>query len=412
MQIGTTLLGLTAELRVQGRVDTFWADHLRDAIGYVLDQGARNVRLHLGGVDYLSSAGIRALITGVKIVQAKGGRLEIVQPSSSAMAILDMAGLGDLVGTAVDDASLVPGDIEERPTENGIFHIHDLGPAASLQCAFVGNPAGIRSGLIRGNDTRNLVFPDSTFGLGLGAFGSVYDECRGRHGEFIAVSGAAAYQPTDGTDVPEYMVSEGDWVPELNVLYGLWCQGAFSRLLRFDAKPDPGRVPLSEIAETALGAAGASAAGFVMLAESAGLLGVGLKRSIGDLKNLEAPLSFRDVRKSLSGEPQRMSHRVLSLVTGVVTTSPPAELEGLFQPVHGSSQLFAHVNAAVFPRHSIEDGVVDLRKTVQALFQSESLGDILHLMADESQSGPEGESHFLRGACWVGAIDSIMSGEG
>lgn len=412
MEINTTLLGLTAELRIQGRVDTFWADHLQGAVDYVVDQGARNLRLHMGGVDYLSSAGIRVLIVAAKKIQAAKGRLEIVQPSASAMSILDMAGLTDLVSSTVTEEAAMTEEVREIPTAHAIFHEHSLGAAAPLQCSMVGSTAGVRSGLFRGNDTRNLMYPDSTFGLGLGAFGNNYEDCRGRHGEYIALAGAAAYQPTDGTDVPEYMVSEGDWVPELNVLYGLWAQGRFSRYLEFDATPAPGVVPFSEILQTALSSAQSDTIGFVMLAESNGLLGVGLKRSISGLRNLETPLSFRDVRKALSGDPTRHSQRVLSVVVGVASLNPPDELSALFHPVVHGSHITAHANAGIFPRHSIDEGVMDLRRKVQALFQSESLSDLIHLMADESNLGLEGETHFIRGACWAGAIDSIGMEQG
>ena len=48
---------------------------------------------------------------------------------------------------------------------------------------------------------------DSRFALGIGAFGASDADCRDRFGEFIAVAGAAAYLPGDGTDVPDYLVA-------------------------------------------------------------------------------------------------------------------------------------------------------------------------------------------------------------
>lgn len=410
MEIMTTHLGVTAELRIQGRVDSFWAEHLRDAIHYVIEQGARNIRLHLAEVDYLSSAGIRVLLEMYKQLDATQGRMEIVQPSASARAILEMAGLQELIRGVSAEAKPAALEVRELSTESALFNVHDLGSRAALQCALVGNPAGLRSGLFRGNDTRNVLFPDSTFGLGLGAFGRGYDDCRGRHGEFMALAGAAAYQPTDGTEVPEHMVSEGDWVPELNVLYALWGQGRFARFLRFDAKPDPGVVPFVEIVQTALSAAETDTAGVALVAESSGLMGVGLKRSVAGLKSLEAPLSFREVRKALSGEPKRWEKRVLAVVVGVASVNAPAELEPLFQPIAPGSHVTGHFNAAVFPKRALDDGVLDLRKTIQALFQSESLGEMLHLLPDDSRTGADGQSHFLRGACWVGPIDEISFG--
>jgi anti-anti-sigma factor len=413
MDITRTHLGHTAELRVQGRIDTFWSNHLKEAIDYTLNEGAKTVRLHLADVDYLSSAGIRVLLQAYKEIEAAGGRLEIVQPSKSARAILEMSGLNELIRGITEESAPAPAEEEwkEVPTQHGFFWIHELAHNSGLQCALVGNPASLRSGLFRGDDARNVLFPDSTFGLGLGAFGRNYADCRGRHGEFLALAGAAAYQPTDGTDVVDFLVSEGDWVAELNVLYALWGQGRFSQLLRFDAKPEPGHVPLTEIAQMALSSVESDTAGIVMLAESQGLLGLSLKRSLGALKSLESPLSFREIRKTLAGDPQRLSKRVLSAVVGVVSLNPPGELAPLFQPIAPGSPITGHFNAAIFPKRSLDDGVPNLQQTVQQLFLNETVTELQHLLPDEG-AGEGGQSHFLRGACWAGPVNEISFGGG
>lgn len=411
MEITTTHLGLTAELRIQGRIDTFWAQHLQDAVDYTIRQGARNIRLHLAGVDYLSSAGIRSLLASYKQLQSISGRMEIVQPSKSARAILEMAGLNEMIHGISEDSSASAEPVREVPTASAFFEVHDLGKAGTMQCALIGNPASLRSGSFRGNDARDVMFPDATFGVGLGAFGRGYEECRGRHGEFIAVAGAAAYQPTDGTDLPEYMVSDGDWVPELNVLYALWGQGRFSRQLLFDARADAGSVPWSEILETVLSTCGATCVGMAMVAESSGLMGVGLKRSLAGLRDLQAPLGIQEIRKSLSGEPVCLDRRITTVVTGVATLSPPAELGDLFQPVAPGSAIYGHFSAAVFGRHAVEEGLIDLRPTVQALFQSETITEMLHLLPMDIADPIAGQSHFHRGACWVGEISEISIGE-
>ena len=73
-----------------------------------------------------------------------------------------------------------------------------------------------------------VTYPSATFGFGLGAFGHGFEDAQTRFGEFLAVGGSAAYLPTDGTNVPDFMVSSGKLVPEMNVLYGLRCEGGFT----------------------------------------------------------------------------------------------------------------------------------------------------------------------------------------
>ena len=100
-----------------------------------------------------------------------------------------------------------------------------------------------------------------------------------RFGEFLAVGGSAAYLPTDGTNVPDFMVSSGELVPEMNVLYGLRCEGGFTHLLRFEASSVDSPISFAEWCALRSKISGAPAIGMVMVVESAGLVGAALRRS-------------------------------------------------------------------------------------------------------------------------------------
>ena len=120
-----------------------------------------------------------------------------------------------------------------------------------------GLPADRRSGLaqglpLRSGGLREVAFPPSTFGFGLGAFGHGFEDAQTRFGEFLAVGGSAAYLPTDGTNVPDFMVSSGQLVPEMNVLYGLRCEGGFTHLMRFETSTAENPISLAELVRTAL----------------------------------------------------------------------------------------------------------------------------------------------------------------
>ena len=77
------------------------------------------------------------------------------------------------------------------------------------------------------------------------------------------------------------MVSSGKLVPEMNVLYGLRCEGGFTHLMRFETSSAEGPISLAELVRTALEISGAPAIGMVMVVESAGLVGAALRRSPG-----------------------------------------------------------------------------------------------------------------------------------
>src|SRR5262249_9891187 len=150
---------------------------------------------------------------------------------------------------------------------------------ARLTCRVVGEPTLLSSCTFAAADCHVIRFAPSTFGLGLGALGANFADCRGRFGEFLAVAGAAAYLPTDRAGVPDYLVSAGALVPELSVLYALVCEGGFSALVRFEASAERGRISLSNLVGEGLEIVDADVLGMVVVAESAGLVGAALRRS-------------------------------------------------------------------------------------------------------------------------------------
>ena len=83
--------------------------------------------------------------------------------------------------------------------------------------------------------------------MGIGAFGAGDADGLHRFGEFLAVSGAAACLPADGTEVPDYLVASGAEAPSVRVSRGLVCDGGFARHLRFEATDRGGVVPLADV---------------------------------------------------------------------------------------------------------------------------------------------------------------------
>ena len=60
-------------LKVSGRLDGYWANHLAEAIHDVLREGVHNLRLNLSQTFYVSSGGIRILVEAYKEFVASGG---------------------------------------------------------------------------------------------------------------------------------------------------------------------------------------------------------------------------------------------------------------------------------------------------------------------------------------------------
>jgi anti-anti-sigma factor len=83
-------------IRVTGRVDASSYVQLENTIKEYIDTGRTHLVLEMDGTDFLSSAGVRVLISAQKALKPRGGRLVIAQPSDRVKDVLDLAGLESL----------------------------------------------------------------------------------------------------------------------------------------------------------------------------------------------------------------------------------------------------------------------------------------------------------------------------
>jgi anti-anti-sigma factor len=91
MQITTSRDGARTTLSVNGRVDANTARALQDEIMKAV-QSSSNVVLDFSGVDYINSAGLRALLMGHKAAAAKFSSMELINVRDNVSAILDAVG--------------------------------------------------------------------------------------------------------------------------------------------------------------------------------------------------------------------------------------------------------------------------------------------------------------------------------
>ena len=270
------------ELFFEGRLDGYWAQHLATTCRRNHAEGAHSVRLNLAGTSYISSAGIGSLVQIYKQFTAVDGSFAIVEPSRQVKQVLEMVGLAEMLQSGKAPAQpLAPArdDRAEGDRRRDLRNPADRSPRRNCDAGSSGSRNGSPAAGFSEDHCHRLSVTEKHLALGLGAFGDSFANCRDRFGEFLAVGGAAAAQPTDGSNFPDYMLASGTFVPHLSTLYGLCCEGDFAGFMRFESATGKDPVPLSLIVETCLGVSGASAAAIVIVAESAGLMGAALKSS-------------------------------------------------------------------------------------------------------------------------------------
>lgn len=83
-------------LKIEGRVDTLTSPHLQDEIlGAFKKTG--NLVLDFEEVDYVSSAGLRALLIGEKTAKGKHGMMKLVHVAAPVRSVFDITGFSKIL---------------------------------------------------------------------------------------------------------------------------------------------------------------------------------------------------------------------------------------------------------------------------------------------------------------------------
>jgi anti-anti-sigma factor len=410
MEITRQRLDNTFELKAKGRLDAYWAGHLGNEVAEVLREGARSIRLNMKEVEYVSSAGIRVLFQSYKQLQGIRGTFVVSEPSEAVRSVLELAGVAELLfdKAATGDVQVgAPAPAETFVRGNARFEILESRPS-TISARVIGSPELLVGCQFRKEHCQELPFGQQTLGIGLGAFGKDFADCQSRFGEFLAAAGVAAYLPTDGSNVADYILSTGDFVPRLQVLYGLACDGDFAKIVYFESTDNAVPSTLREIVEASRDMAGSDAIAVAMIAESAGLMGAALRRSPALEAAPEPAFEHPQIRQWLSFTAERAYARSVAFVVGVATSNQRSHLNPIVRPLAKDCDLAGHFHAASFSYHPLKKGETNLKEAARGLFEFENLEGVLHLLNDERESGA-GQSEFFRGACWIGSIAKIIA---
>jgi anti-anti-sigma factor len=418
-------VGSSALVRLTGRLDGERSRHLADTLDELLRDGLRSVVLDMSQVSYVSTAGTHVLGQRYRDFSTLRGELRVSAPSPEVLTALTTAGLLDHLlllpgddrvaggpgrpsaaftrasGEFTGDSWQVPSDAPHA----GHYEVSRRNTGGALECRMYGRPDAFAQGYVAA-ECRPVAFPVHAFGLGIGAIGRDFDECRGRFGELLGVAGAVAYLPTDGALVPDYQLGGPDEPPLALVGTGLVCDGNFSNLIRFRAQPGAGAVPLSEVAAMALSTSESPVAGLVIAAEATELVLASLRRSPASLGE---PLEFDAgaVREWLAFTAERTQSPRTALIAGVVAREAPPALGEFLRPLGGPEGLLGHFHAMGFAYRPVPQRTVSLRALVDKLLETQPLRAVGHVVADDRGADSAGQTTLLRGLCWTAPITAV-----
>jgi anti-anti-sigma factor len=403
MEISREKSGETLRIRLAGRLDANWCDHVGNALAEAIRSGEHDIHLDMREVHYLSSLGIRVLLGTYKQLRAIQGRFGVVDPSDTVRKVLELSGLSQLI-TAADAAPAAQSPDGRRTFDSGqiaceVFNLADAPPMAGRP---VGDPDAVAGRAAARAAPGKTIFGKNVVALGIGALGQDYAECSPRFGEFLAVSGIATYQPSDGSSRPDFLVSDASLQPEGFLMTGCVAEGAFSQLVRFEAAKASRGAPLSELAATALELAGGRVAVIVAITETSSLVGAALRQSPALPGAPANRFDFPHIRDWISFTGGRACRDTTSLIVGFAGTGG-SPLDPLLRPL--GNGVSGHFHAASFPYRPLQKGRIELDATASALFDAHNVQTVLHLLTDNREGCGSGESEFHRGALWVAPLE-------
>jgi anti-anti-sigma factor len=382
-----------------GRLDAGGAGHLDDYLNSIVREGSHRLILNMETVQYISSAGIRILVSHYKKMKKIGGLFVLEKLSAPVSEILSMVGMVKMLTEGLQEVAPKEGSESKFQEFLGYRFGNELLSHEPMTVIFTGNPDLVLSSGFTAASSRKVKFMSNQYGLGIGAIGDGFEDCSSRYGEFLALGEAVVYKPSDGSKIPDYALKSGKFEPEINALYSIQAEGVFSNRIMFEPIELCPPVTIEDLASCLSSVTGQKQFVFLVIAESAGLVGTSLNAPPVQGKLL---FEFPDVRENVNFTTEPVYIKMLTVSLGFYSQEPEEKMKSFLRPVKPGSSAYIHTHTAVFPFQALPKNETSAVKLVLHLFQSSIVQDVLHLIHDSREIVGLGSSAFKQGVAWLG----------
>jgi anti-anti-sigma factor len=395
--------GKEQQIFLEGRLDANWAGHLDDYLNGLVREGSYHIILNMAGVQYLSSAGIRILVSQYKKFKKIGGIFVLEEMSTAVSDVLKMVGMiGILTEGAKEPAPVAKTEVQFLELHKYRFDQETLA-GNGMTIRSTGNPELTHTSAFTAGDNQKIKFTTGSFALGIGAIGEDFEDCKNRYGEFLALGEALVYKPSDGSKVPDYTVKAGKMEPEINALYALQAEGDFSSRITFEPLEVGTSIRLEDLTAGFEEVSGLQSFVFLMIAESGGLVGVSLSTPPVGGKPL---FEFPAIRENVNFTTEPAYSRMLTVSLGFFMREPSDQMKPFLRPVKPGSGAYIHMHTAVFPFQALPKKETSSSRLILNLFESSIVEDVLHLIHDSREVVGLGDSQFKQGVAWIGKFSN------
>jgi len=381
MRIDVQQQGRSARVTVDGRLDAAWTDTFAARMDELVRAGADTIVVDAARLGFLSSLGIRCLITLSQRLRAVGGSFRLADPSEPVRQVIDLARLGPILLVTASNAVAVTATATAFSGDGftGERRVLDERAASRLESIEPSSaPTAWRGGA-------------STIFVGHAALASAAADARGRFGECLAIAGALAVQPPDSPE-PDFM-DQGNGAMPAWIHAGLDVSGAMRHFAHVESTQELG-VPVASILRACLAAESGPVA-VAIAGLGSGLCGATARTSPD---GWTAPLDASDadgVRRRLrfTGEPSWAGESVL--IAGVAA----AHGSGLAGLVPFADGIDAHLHGISCAFRALPRAATPLATIARQLVLEQPIRGIVHLIDDPRPDGA-GQSRVRRACVW------------
>ena len=246
-------------LTVSGRLDAFTSRTLEERLTPVWqDATIHHLILNLPELEYLSSAGIRVLVTALRQMRHRGGDLCLVGLQGYAQKVIAMSGFGEalphhptlavaLAAAGITETLEVHWD--QATPFGGKVGSYQVVPwrADACEVRVLGDINDVLCCRVTPELMRSKRFSATEYSLGLGALGEKPEDYIPILGEMITIGGTMVWLPTDGHDTADYLIPQNDTGEvTIQTAFNVSLAGHFNDLVMFTS-PLPEGAALGDI---------------------------------------------------------------------------------------------------------------------------------------------------------------------
>ena len=388
----TKTIGNTIALKVIGRIDGATSSEFDSQISALCSEKHRRIIIDFTEVTYLSSAGLRVFISNQKKLKAIDGELMLYNMNETVEEVFKLSGLNSIFKTIQDltefgaesDANHSAQQISEENFADIAYHCIKINNPDSQKSKLklFGDVSKLATAEYAKSDVLNIPASELKFSCGLAAIGDEYQDYKQFFGEALSIENNFFTYPATKNPNPDYMNNIDKTSNFMgNFLYGFAFDGDYSKVVR--VKSESQSYSLAELIGLAKHVSDSNVFGIAIIAESAGVLGINIKKvpllELADGKPID--IYSNELFYDWFDFPiEHSDYEAVMLAVGVVAKSMDELPNDLRRAFSGKSD--NHIHSIIFENGLVSRNMEDFSKEISRITTELEPQKIQHLLDD------------------------------